>query len=279
MSDTAIMSPPGTNPAFSKKALSNAARFWFLVTIIGQWIFVAYILAYYGQALWGKGLAGLADTRLPNGYIEGNLLANLSVLAHVFPAAIIIFGGPLQLIPRIRAKWPTFHRWNGRLYVAMSVLACVAGIYMTWFREGGSLLGDIATKTGTTTAGVLVFIFAYLAVKNAVQQDFRAHRKWVLRLFMVVSAVWFIRLITFGWIIATGGIGIEWQTFTGPFVVFASYAQWLLPLLVLELYFWGQERAGPSGRLAVAGTLVTSTLLMAFGIFSVSIAMWIPSIF
>jgi len=50
----------------------------------------------------------------------------------------------------------------------------------------------------------------------------------------------------------------------------------LLPLAVLELYLRAKERAGPSGRFAMAGGLVVLTALMGAGIFGVAAFMWRP---
>src|SRR5258708_35972268 len=48
---------------FADIALKAAARFWFLVAVIGQWTFVVYIVSFYGGAAvrggfggWGQGL-------------------------------------------------------------------------------------------------------------------------------------------------------------------------------------------------------------------------------
>ena len=68
-----------------------------------------------------------------------------------------------------------------------------------------------------------------------------------MRLFMVVSAVWFFRIGLMFWFLATGGIGIDTETFEGPFLTFMYFGQMFIPLLFLEIYFRAQdsEKAGP----------------------------------
>jgi hypothetical protein len=226
MTEFSVETPRHDSARAASKALRNAAVIWFTVTAIGQWLFVAYILGYFGRLIINKGLEGLNSTHLPLGYVPGDPVGNAEITAHVLLAAVIIGGGTLQLIPAIRFRFPTFHRWNGRIYMGLAVIVSIAGLYMMWIRGGGSLIGDFITHLGTSISGVLILIFAFMALRAAQKRDFVVHRRWALRLFMVVSTVWFIRLMTFGWIMATGGIGIEFKTFTGPFVSVASYVQW-----------------------------------------------------
>src|SRR5712692_3482720 len=84
-------------------ALKIAARFWFLVAVVGLWIFVVYVVAFYG----GSAIQGDLEAwnrALPNGYVPGDTIGNFVVAIHLFLAVIIIVGGPLQLIPRIRRR-------------------------------------------------------------------------------------------------------------------------------------------------------------------------------
>lgn len=261
-------------PGWGTTALDLSARFWFAVTFIGQWLFVAYISVYYGSHFLDGGVAGFANTRLPNGYIEGDTLGNLAIVTHVLLAALIIAAGQLQLMPAVRARAPMLHRWSGRFYMVGSVLATQAGMYLILFRERilGSDIQDVAVIFG----GVLVFVFAFQAYRHARRRRIAAHRRWALRLFMAVSAVWFLRQMVFGWYLLTGGIGIDDATFSGPFPIFANFAQYLLPLAMLELYFWAQRPQNETYRGRVAVLLMGMTGLMCVGLYAVASGLWIP---
>ncbi len=50
----------------------------------------------------------------------GTTSANAALVVHLAMAALVTFGGPLQLIPQIRAHFPAFHRWTGRAYIAVA---------------------------------------------------------------------------------------------------------------------------------------------------------------
>lgn len=254
-------------------ALKASARLWFMVAALGLWIFVVYIAGFYGPLLVQGGVEGLQEAHLPNGFMPGDTVGNLAVAAHIVLAVIIVGGGPLQLIPQIRARYPTFHHWLGRTYMLAAVTTSVAGLYLIWTRP---LFGSLLSSVGTSTDGVLIIVFAGIALRYAIARDIRTHRRWALRLFMVASGVWFLRVGLNLWLFLTGGVGIEFKTFTGPFIDFNSFAQFLLPLAVLELYFHSRDRAGAHGQLAMAIGLFGLTILMAIGIFAAAMNMWLP---
>ena len=89
--------------------LSNIAKFWFVVAVIGQWIMVYYVIAHYGGALLA-GNTGVLES--PN----GNQSGLIALIIHVLIAVVIMGLGPLQLIPLIREKFPKFHRINDYFY-------------------------------------------------------------------------------------------------------------------------------------------------------------------
>jgi hypothetical protein len=255
---------------FSAEAALNAsAQFWFVVTALGQWTFTSYVAAFYGPALLLGGPDGLESfNNLANGHIVGDTAGNAALAGHLLLAVILMGGGPLQLIPQIRALFPTFHRWLGRTYLLTAVVSAVAGLFLIWTRP---LFGSLVNNIGTSLDGVLIIVFAAIALRYAIARDMRTHRRWALRLFMVVSAVWFIRVAMNMWGRLTGGLGVDDETFGGPAVVFWHFAQYLLPLAVLELYFRARDGASVVGRYAMAVGLFALTLLMSVGIYGNSV--------
>lgn len=267
------LAPPTNLEALSKRAVGIAARFWFVVAAIGHWIFLAYILAVFYPPIAQHGLEGLKGLHLPAGFREGETLGNLASISHVLLAAIVIGGGPLQLIPAIRSRIPTFHRWLGRSYLVAAVLSSIGGLYMSWTR---SPIGDVVSKLGISGDAVLIIVFAAFAVRHAIARQITEHRRWALRLFMAASAVWFFRVGLMAWATLTGGVGIDWDSFTGPFLYVLGFAQYLLPLAMLEWYFLCQRNATPGMRLAFVATLLVLTGYMMIGIFSATAGMWLP---
>ncbi|MFC6635601.1 DUF2306 domain-containing protein [Microbulbifer taiwanensis] len=270
----AVLSPTLLRPFDARRAVNLSVKTWFCLAAAGHWIFLAYILAVFYPPIAQSGLHGLQGLHLPAGFREGDTLGNLAAAAHVLLAAIVIGGGPLQLIPAVRRHAPKFHRWLGRSYLVAAVISSVGGLYMTWTRHS---IGDLVSQISISIDGILILVFAFLALRNAMAGRFAEHRRWALRLFLAASAVWFFRVVLMGWVMLTGGWGIDWESFTGPFLYALGFGQYLVPLAMLQWYFHCQKHeAGQGARLAFVGTLVPLTVFMAVGIFAATMGMWLP---
>jgi hypothetical protein len=270
---TAVMTSRLELDSIASTALKAAARFWFGVTVIGQLVFAFAIGSFYGlTALRGD----YHGWRFTNGYVPGVTRGNWAVVMHVASAAVIMFAGAVQLVPQVRNRFPVFHRWNGRIYMLTVVTLSVAGLYMTWIR--GSV-GDLAQHLSSTLNAILMWLFAGLALRFAMARDFKTHRRWALRLFLVVSGSWFYRIALFlSFLIFKGPIGFDPTTFTGPFLTFMGFAQYLFPLAVLEIYFFAQDRSSALRRIATAGLIFALTLAMVAGLFAATMAIWVPNV-
>ena len=265
--DLALKRTPSSS---STSALRLAALVWFLAALIGQWIFAYYTGAsYVGNVLRGD-LEGMTQA-MHNAYVPGEVLGNLAVAAHMMLAFAILIGGPLQLISSIRARFPAFHRWNGRVYLFGVVVASVAGLIMIWGRGSYSL----AVQLGGTGNAVLVFVFAALALRAALSRDFVSHRRWALRLFIAGSAVWFFRVILMAWVMTLGPVGIDFETASGPFLEWMAFGQYLIPLAVLEGYLRAKQSPNAVVRYAMAVVLGLFTLVMCGGIVAASMGEWL----
>ncbi|MGD0181948.1 MAG: DUF2306 domain-containing protein [Terriglobales bacterium] len=254
-------------------ALKTAARFWFAVTVVGQVVFAFTVASFYSlTALRGD----YHKWKFTNGYVPGLSIGNSAVIMHVASAAFVMLAGAVQLVPQIRNRFPAFHRWNGRIYMLTAVTLSVAGLYMTWFR--GSV-GDLSVHLGSTLGAVLIWLCGGMALHYALARDFKTHRRWALRFFLVVSGSWFFRIGFFlSFLVFKGPFGFNPVTFRGPFLTFMTFAQYLIPLAVLEIYLRTQDRAGALRRTATAGMLFAVTLVMVAGLFAVAMTQWVPQV-
>jgi hypothetical protein len=274
MNDVAL-SPPLSLDAAARRALESSARLWFLTAVAGQWLFAAYVAVFYGGAALRGDLAHW-NLVLPHGYVEGETFGNAVVAAHLALAFLVLVGGPLQFVPALRAKLPRLHRWNGRVYLVTTMSTALVGLYMVLTR--GSV-GDLAQHIAICFNALLIVMYAAFAWLAAVSRDFAAHRRWVLRLFLAVGGVWFFRVGFMAWVGYNGApVGFDPRTFTGPFLTFLSFAQTLLPLAVLELYFRAERTGHALARYAMAATLLGLTFAMGFGLFVAAHVMWVPRI-
>jgi len=257
----------------AETAMKISERFWFGVTLAGQLAFGFAVTSFYGLTALRGDYHGWNFT---HGYVPGVTKGNFAVATHLISAAIIMLAGAIQLVPQVRHRFPAFHRWNGRTYLFTTGTLSLAGLYMTWIR--GSV-GDLPQHIGSTLNGVLIWICGGMALRYALARDFKTHRRWALRLFLVVSASWFIRIMLFLWfLIFRAPVGLDPTTFTGPLPTTLSYAQYLIPLAVLEIYFRAQDRPGAVRRMATAAMLFVLTLAMAAGLVAVTMAAWVPQV-
>lgn len=264
---------PARPDNWASRLLQTSGITWFLAAAVGQWIFVYYIAAHYIPILAKRGLPGLEETQLPDGYIPGDAAGNLAIAFHMLIAIIIIGAGPLQLMPQIRNRFRAFHRYVGRIYMTTAVFSSLAGLYLVWTR--GNIGGFIA-QIAISLDGVLIILFAGITLWFAIRREIDRHRRWAMRFFMVVSAVWFFRIGIMFWFMTTGGVGIDAETFTGPFITFLFFGQMFVPLLILEIYFRAQDSAAGSFKLGTAFLVFAATGATSIGVFAATMGMWLP---
>src|SRR5690606_36619009 len=106
--------------------------------------------------------------------------------------------------------------------------------------------------------------------------DFVRHRRWALRLFMVVSAVWFVRLGIYGSFQLANLVGIEFAPISKTVFAAMDVAKLVVPLALLAVYLRAQDRAGPARRLGAAALVFVATAFMACGIHALTTMAWLP---
>src|SRR5258707_7465520 len=211
---TAVWTEPSELNSVGNTALKAAARFWFVLAVSGQLTFAFSIASFYGlTALRGDFQAW--SNILIHGYVSGETMGNTAFAVHILFASMITVVGALQLIPHIRNRFPAFHRWNGRLYVLAAFPQGLTGFYLTGI-SGRKIAGDVYHHLGLWIDGVLIMLCAVLTLRYALARDFRTHRRWALRLFLVANASWFFRVGFFLTLLLFGPIGFDRTKPMGP---------------------------------------------------------------
>ena len=252
--------------SFSGSVLNGAAGLWLAVALIGQWAFAAYIAGFYGPAMasgnyeaWAV-LSKLGGT----GYVPGDDAGNRFFGAHALAAGIVALGGGLQLMPFVRNRWPTFHRWNGRVFLTIVTALSLTGFWLVWVR--GAAPSEL-NGWSTSFNGVLILAFAGLALRAALMKRFDVHERWATRLYLVSNAQWFLRVGLFGYFVLNMAAGNK-PSMNDPFLVGWTFGCYLVPLAVAELYLRARDRGGAWARFATALIIVAMTLFMAAGVFA-----------
>jgi hypothetical protein len=275
-SETDVTSPnlasPMAAPPPGETLLRRSGLAWFLVAAAGQGAFIWMIVAHYGVKTFGGDPAGWNDKPIIKGYVAGDALGNLLFAVHVLLAAVVTFGGLLQLVPMIRRRAPALHRWNGRLFFAAAYVMAFGGLWLTWGRHTYlSLISAMAVSIN----GALVLIFATVAWRLAMARKLEAHRRWAMRAFLVVNGVWFLRVGLMAWVLASGGLGMN-RSLSGPADVVLQFGAYLIPLAVLEAYLRAQRSPSVLVKRLVGALLILMTLVTAAGIVGAVLFMWGP---
>lgn len=265
--------------SISKSKPSNllkiSVNIWFVVVVIGQFIFATYILGLYGV----NGLAGDFErwnVATPHGYVAKDLLGNVLFGLHMAMAAVITIGGPLQLMKKVRTKFPRFHRINGRIYITSAFLISLAGLYLAWFR---TMAGGLPGAIFITINASLILLCAYYTIKYAVARKLKTHRRWAIRLFLAMSGVWFFRVFLMLWLtINQGPVGFDMESFEGPALNMLYTFSYILPFIFAGFYFRAKETNAKKMRLGVSAFLWVLTGCIAVGTVVATMGMWLPRI-
>lgn len=256
--------------ASAQSALQMSAVAWFIPALIGNWFFAYHVAeTYLAAALAGDYTAW--TQRLFVGLVDGDVVGNSALAVHLVIAFMVTIGGPLQFIPQIRAYAPTFHRWNGRLYILAGFVTSLAALYMIWTRD---TFGPDILEVAVSINGVLILLFAGTTLRYAVARNIDVHQRWALRTFMVMSGVWFTRVI-YGFLgVVPGETPGVADDMSGPTNIVIGFASYLLPLAFLEVYFLAKRSSSASAKAATAALVLAAAGATGIGVYA-TIARWL----
>ena len=142
---------------------------------------------------------------------------------HIASGPAALFLGMLLISERFRLRFPTWHRRLGRVHV-LNVLFVVSpsGLWMAYYTSTGTIaaisFAILAVATATCSA---------LGWRAAVRRQFAIHRRWMTRSFVLLGSAVVLRIF--------GGLGTVLEVRSPWFDPVASWASWLVPLILLEL--------------------------------------------
>ncbi len=164
---------------------------WTIVTILAV-IGCAAALRRIG-VLWPTVTRGYVptSTKIPQVFDVGFAHYPWLTLSHVIPGLLFMILGPLQFISTLRARYPQWHRWSGRVFVACSLIIGVSALALSARLSIGGLL-----ERSATTLFALYFLFALSrAFWLILHRNVALHREWMIRAFAIGLAVATIRPI------------------------------------------------------------------------------------
>jgi len=116
-------------------------------------------------------------------------VTGFGTIFHFVSGGAVIILGALQFHSGLRAGYPQFHRWMGRIYVAGVMLGGVSGLYLAIYSTGGIVahwgFGALAICWLFSTGK------AFLHVRNG---QVREHRIWMIRSYALTLAALTLRI-------------------------------------------------------------------------------------
>lgn len=260
-----------TSFAFTRHAMT----LWVGIIWLGQWLFAAYIFFQFLQPSLVGNLSAAQFSHMIKGHVAGDSFGNGVLILHVLPVFLLSAAGVLQLIPSIRTRFPTFHRWNGRVFLLLGLAGALTGLYLTWIRD--ARLSDLGAL-GITLNGLLIPVAIGFAWHYARARQFAKHRRWAVHAFILVNGVWSLRLLLMGWFMINQGANGNNATMDGPADIIFSYACYLLPMLVAEIYFAAERKKSAVFNGVVNSALMAAIAITLIGTVAAFIMMWWPRI-
>jgi len=262
-------SPPPL--AVWNKILCRTGIAWFCVAAIGQIAFILFIASYYGVRTATGNYAGWNDKSLIKGHVPGDDTGNLMFALHVLLAAVMTLAGLIQLVSVLRRKFPTLHRWSGRIFLVLACFLALGGLWLTWGRD---TYLSLVSAVSVSLNAVLILVCAACTLRFALARHFADHQRWAMRLFMVANGVWFIRVGLMGWILINQSPRWMNSTMSGPADIVISYGSFLIPLAVLELYSAARRSRSVPAKAAASLLVAGATVFTGIGILGASMFLW-----
>ncbi|MCC2617722.1 DUF2306 domain-containing protein [Aestuariibacter halophilus] len=253
----------------AKTALDISVKSWFAIALVGQWAFALYVFFIYALTLaFG---VDITDISPASGVRETEGFDRVVFFSHIVPSVYLSLFGLFQLVPAIRNRFRGFHRWNGRLFLVLGLCGALTGLYLQWIK-------GLNFSQGVTVNGLLILLAVAATWYYAVNRRFDLHMRWAVHTFILVNGVWSFRLYLMGWYLVNQGPNGNTPNVNGPMDVFLSFACYLIPMAIAELYFWVKRQRHNHKVWAATTVMTIGALITLIGVFAAITMMWTPRI-
>jgi uncharacterized membrane protein len=197
-----------------------------------------WMLAVTVGLLASIGVGASAVHYLQEPYNPGFLDFPTIVALHVILGGVYLTLAPFQFVKGIRSRHLTYHRWTGRLLVAIGVVVGVTALFM----------GLVIPKAGWPERVVIGFfggLFLIALVKGFLHVRagrVALHREWMIRAFAVGLAIATARLIFFPALLITTADPTD--GLFGTLLVVALAVAFVLNASAAELWIRATRRSG-----------------------------------
>jgi uncharacterized membrane protein len=145
--------------------------------------------------------------------------------AHTLGGMIATLIGPFQFLGVVRRRYPSVHRWLGRVYLVCVLLSGLAGLYLSPGSYASNTFG--IAFIALALAWLYTGSKAYLTIRAG---DSASHRRWMIRNYALTYAAVTLR-IQMPLLIVLGGLS--------PILALniVGWTCWVPNLIVVEAWF------------------------------------------
>lgn len=157
----------------------------------------------------------------------------IMLVGHIITAVPPLVLGPFLFYRPLRDKRPAIHRLMGKIYVGMCLISALLVFPLALHNSPGTI-----APLGFGVMTLVWFTTTFLAYGAAINKDFVAHRRWMIRSYAVTFAFVHVNL-TYKLILP------PYDTMSRDTIkALQSMASWQFNLLVMELYLCATSFAG-----------------------------------
>ncbi len=176
---------------------------------------------------------------------EGNLTAFYLMAWHMVFGAMMNFIAPYQVYLGLTHKKKTWHKYIGMSTIAIAFFGAMVGsLYFSLYYDINIQNASVAPYRGIppfvfqpgTIYGVVMFYVIYKVVQSLVLRDFKTHKEWAIRLFILAIGSWLNRVEVGLW--ATAGLAIGSDALPEPIVMrtINGWGFYIIPMVIYEVY-------------------------------------------
>jgi len=150
-------------------------------------------------------------------------LYGVAFYVHILTTPLALVSGMLLQSEGLRRRFPARHRFLGRMQVVgILVLLVPSSLWMSAYANGGRVAG-----AGFAVLALATGFCAIMGWRRAREREFKKHRYWMSRCFLMLCSAVVLRLISG----AANVFGLE-SEWTYPIT---AWSAWILPLCAFEL--------------------------------------------
>jgi hypothetical protein len=181
----------------------------------------------------------------------GFLLFPLITALHIVLGGTYLALAPFQFVKKIRSRWPGYHRWTGRLLVAIGLVVGTTALFMAWIIP----FAGWPERVILGFFGVLFLVELGKGFLHIRARRTTLHREWMIRAFALALAIATMRLIFIPALIVASTNGVPTHQQIETLSIIANSVAFPLHAVVAEVWI----RTGRRKQTSTAGAAQART--------------------